>query len=202
MADVDPVLDYAQALRALLATGRPAEELLPQFGAALEPLLTHRTLLRERYDLPRPGEYGSYLLYEDPDYHFVITALVHRPGHRGQVHNHQVWVVYGNYEQEEIIRQFERVDDGTRPDHAELRLTREWQARPGDVHWTLGDAIHVEENHLDVPSVSFVIREHNLGDHLQERFDLATGRVTRRPGVKALPWDQAVTRIEPSYEPT
>ena len=196
----DPVLEYARAVRELLATGRPAVELLPGLAEALQPLLAERSLLRERYNIPRAGEYGPYLLYEDPDYGFVITALVHRPGHRGRIHNHGVWVVYGNYEEEERIRQFDRVDDGSRPDYAELRLAREWIARPGDVHFTLGDAIHVEENRLDVPTVSFVIREHNLGNHLQENFDPATGQVRRMRGVKALPWDQEVTRVEPSYE--
>ena len=194
----DPILDYANTVRAGLATGRPTREILPELAAALKPLLAQRGLLRERYNIPRPDEYGPYLLYEDPDYRFVITALVHRPGHRGRVHNHGIWTIYGNYENEETIRQFERVDDGSRPNYAELRETHHVQARPGDVHWALADSIHAEENHSEAPSVAFVIREHNLGDHLQERFDLATGSIERRPGVKALPWDHPGPRLEPS----
>ena len=33
-----------------------------------------------------PGQ--NLLLYEDPDYHFVINATVQKPGSKGAVHDH------------------------------------------------------------------------------------------------------------------
>lgn len=197
MSEHDPILQYAQRCREALGSGRPLEQALPEMAEALRPLLAHKSLLRERYSIPRRDEFGTYLLHEDPDYGFVITALVHRPGHRGRIHNHGVWTIYGNLEHEELIRLYERVEGDANGGRVEMREIGRMAAQPGDVHIAFADSFHVEENHLDVPSVACVIRECNLGEHDQERYEPEKGRVIRFKGVKALPWDQDVERLEP-----
>src|SRR5262249_6975768 len=65
----------------------------------------------------------SLLLYVDPDHHFAINGVVRVPGRTGSVHDHgDAWVLYGVLEGSESLERFERVDDGSRPGYAEVKL--------------------------------------------------------------------------------
>src|SRR6516162_1419531 len=67
--------------------------------------------------------YKNLLLYVDPDHHFVINAVVRAPGRTGSVHDHaDAWVLYGVLDGSESLERYERIDDGSRPGYAEVRL--------------------------------------------------------------------------------
>ena len=66
----------------------------------------------------------NLLLYVDPAYDFVVNAVVRVPGRTGSVHDHaNAWVLYGVLDGTERLERYDRVDGGSRPGHAEVRLT-------------------------------------------------------------------------------
>ncbi|MGI4812752.1 MAG: hypothetical protein ACRYG5_08060 [Janthinobacterium lividum] len=62
------------------------------------------------------------------------------PGKNSAPHNHTTWVVVAAVKGEEINRIYQRVDDGSDPEHAELKVAREVVVRPGSgVHFLPND---------------------------------------------------------------
>lgn len=188
MIGTEPVLEaYVREVRAALGVGGPLEPLLQRITAALRPVLADRAWLAAR-GLPRPGEPRYYLLYEDPDYGFVVTLMHHAARHQGTVHDHgSMWTVYGVYAGEEVIYRYERVDDGSRPGYAEVQQTARLVAGPGTVDYVLPYAIHNEVNESAAPSFAVIVRSENAGRVLQSRYDLATRTVRQGYGLPATP---------------
>src|SRR5438094_3847944 len=76
-------------------------------------------------DCSQGGERAQNLLfYEDTDYKFVINGLIKAPKSRTQIHDHaHNWTLYGVLDGTETIERYERVDDRSKSDYAEIRKT-------------------------------------------------------------------------------
>lgn len=131
----------------------------------------------------------NLLIYEDPDYGFVINAVVRIPGRRGSAHDHAAaWVVYGVMDGEESLERFERIDDGSREGYAEIRLTGITPGRRGIVDIVGPYEIHAEQGGT-ARSVAMILRSERLvGRVLQSRYDRQTGKVTLGSGPEQVPF--------------
>lgn len=143
----------------------------------LRELLADPVLKARSRDWPecrmRDGRIENLLFYADPEYDFVINGLIKAPGRRTQVHDHaHLWTLYGVLQGSETIERYERLDDGARPDYAELRQTQEFVVGPGDVDVVPPWQIHAEANGPE-RAVAVIVRSGKPGDFVQNRFDPA-----------------------------
>ncbi len=162
---------------------------------------SHRWPVPSQVLAAEPGQHraGNLLFYEDPDYGFVINGQVHEAG-RGQgeptaAHDHgQNYTAYGLLDGHERIVMFERTDDGSRPDHAEVRKTADYVAGPGDVHLAKPRDIHVEVN-LGERTAAIIVRSMRDGgpNNLHGRYDLRTGAYHESIGPRQIPADMLPT---------
>ena len=130
-------------------------------------------------------------LYVDPDYGFVINAVVRVPGRRGSVHDHaDAWVLYGVLDGEESLERYERIDDGKTPGRAEVRLSSVTTGTQGKVDLVAPHAIHAEQGG-PVRSVAIIVRSKPLGEGtvLQNGYDLETKTVVARYGPTQIPYE-------------
>ena len=111
----------------------------------LEKLLHHPGLLEQHLGDPPPYTRLTTIGH-DPE--TDVHVLVHGREKAGQssVHDHgPCWVIYGNYRNPTRMRRWRRLDDGTRPGHAELELQREFLNEPGHaVAFAVGDIHSIE----------------------------------------------------------
>jgi 3-mercaptopropionate dioxygenase len=107
--------------------------------------------LSDAAKVPRPDHYGRYLLHKDPDGRFVVVQLVWGPGQGTPIHDHSTWGVAGIAANELRIVNYDRVDDGRRPGHAELREASAIEAPAGTVTYIQppNDVIHSIANPTD-----------------------------------------------------
>ena len=79
------------------------------------------------------GKPGNLLFYEDPDYGFVLNALVKAPGLKTSVHDHgRSWTLYGVLEGGETVTRFDRIDDGLQvSEMADIRKAGSHEVVPG-----------------------------------------------------------------------
>lgn len=113
----------------------------------------------------------NLLLYEDTDYGFVINGLTKAPNMRTQIHDHaHNWTLYGVLDGIETIHRYERLDDGSRPDYAELRGASKFRAGPGDVDLVRPWEIHAEASGEE-RTVAIIVRAEKPGGFLQGRYD-------------------------------
>ena len=136
---------------------------------------------------------GNLLFYEDPDYGFVVNGQIHEGAQRQteprRAHDHgRIYTAYGLLDGHERIVQYERVDDGSKPDHAEVRKTADYVAAPGDIHLAKPGDIHVELN-VGERTAAVIIRSKKDGipTNLHGRYDLETNKYHESIGPRQIP---------------
>ena len=141
-------------------------------------------------DCSQTGERAENLLfYEDPDYKFVINGLIKAPHSRTQIHDHaHNWTLYGVLDGTETIERYERVDDRSKPDYAELRKSVNVKVGAGKIDLVPPYEIHAEESG-DERTVAIIVRAEKAGGFLQGRYDPATNKCWQGYGPKQLPYE-------------
>src|SRR5262249_14500076 len=119
-----PVFEtFIDELRAIWAAEVDNQSRMEKAKPLLEQFVKDPSLKAHSADWPSTEGYKNLLLYVDPDYHFVVNGVVRMPGRTGSVHDHaDAWVLYGVLDGTESLERYDRVDDGSRAGHAELRL--------------------------------------------------------------------------------
>ena len=180
-----PVFEnFVADLRAIWAAENDNQRRMERAKPLLERLVMDQGLKAHSALWPSTEGYKNLLLYVDPQYHFAINAVVRAPGRTGSVHDHaDAWVLYGVLDGSESLERYERIDDGVRAGHAELRLVSVTTGTQGKVDLVPPHAIHAEQGG-PTRSVAIIVRSQRLGEGtiLQRAYDPATQTVVERFG--------------------
>jgi predicted metal-dependent enzyme (double-stranded beta helix superfamily) len=189
-----PVFDkFIADLRAVWAAEADDERRMAKAKPLLEKLVMDPTLKADSASWPSTEGRKNLLLHVDPDYHFVINAVVRVPGRRGSIHDHaDAWVLYGVLDGTESLERFDRVDDGSRPGYAEVRLSSVTTGSQGKVDLVPPRAIHAEQGG-PTRSVAVIVRSQKLGEGtvLQHRYDRDAKTVVEQYGPTQIPYELA-----------
>ena len=186
-----PVFEnFVADLRAIWAAENDNQRRMERAKPLLERLVMDQGLKAHSALWPSTEGYKNLLLYVDPQYHFAINAVVRTPGRTGRVHDHaNAWVLYGVLDGSESLERYERIDDGVRAGHAELRLVSVTTGTQGKVDLVPPHAIHAEQGG-PTRSVAVIVRSQRLGEGtiLQRAYDPATQTVVERFGPTQVPY--------------
>ena len=186
-----PVFEnFVADLRAIWAAENDNQRRMERAKPLLERLVMDQGLKAHSALWPSTEGYKNLLLYVDPQYHFAINAVVRAPGRSGSVHDHaDAWVLYGVLDGSESLERYERIDDGMRDGHAELRLLSVTTGTQGKVDLVPPHAIHAEQGG-PTRSVAVIVRSQRLGEGtiLQRAYDPATQTVVERFGPTQVPY--------------
>ena len=133
---------------------------------------------------------SNLLFYEDPDYGFVINALIKAPEVGTSIHDHgRSWTLYGVLEGGERIARFKAVDlaPGETPDRARIEPGGEFEVGPGHVDLVRPWEIHAEHAG-PARTVAVIVRSEKSGGFIQNRFDPETGAVEQYLGPVQIPY--------------
>lgn len=173
---------FIAAVRRLYAEEPDEAARWTAISEALRALLAEPALQAQAAEWPDCGQGGDHqraenlLFYEDPDHGFVINGLIKAPNQRTGIHDHaHLWTAYGVLDGHETIERYERLDDGARPDYAEIRQAAEFAVGPGTVDLVPPWQIHAEASGAE-RTVAVIVRSGKPGGFLQGRFDPASGR--------------------------
>ena len=186
-----PVFEnFVADLRAIWAAENDNQRRMERAKPLLERLVMDQGLKAHSTLWPSTEGYKNLLLYVDPQYHFAINAVVRAPGRTGSVHDHaDAWVLYGVLDGSESLERYERIDDGMRDGHAELRLLSVTTGTQGKVDLVPPHAIHAEQGG-PTRSVAVIVRSQRLGEGtiLQRAYDPAAQTVVERFGPTQVPY--------------
>jgi predicted metal-dependent enzyme (double-stranded beta helix superfamily) len=170
--------EYLRTIEAVLDR-RPANRvIIREVSLATKSLCASDRWLEDRYRMGNRDCYTRHLLHKDPNNRFVVLALVWMPGQVTPVHDHSCWGVMGLVQGtiEEVC--YERLDDGSRPEHCEIEQSRVTDVGTGGVAYLLPpfEEIHRIGNTSSAPTISL----HVYGRDLDEVnvFDPTTGKVS------------------------
>lgn len=175
------LLTFISELRRVLAD-RPAEA---QAIARVEPLLkwlvrdpNPKWLKAEHLFIDENQGFGVRLLHEADDHTLAVMSTVWLPGRSTQPHNHGTWGLVGGLSGFERNTSWRRLDDGSRPGHAEIQRVDDFVIGPGDVAAFLPDAIHSVVNEGKDRSVSIHVYGRHVNHTERYAFDPVHKRAT------------------------
>ncbi len=132
----------------------------------------------------------NLLFYEDPDFGFVVNGLTKNPRTRTQIHDHaHNWTLYGVLDGTETVERYERLDDKSKPDYAEVRQTSKSRVQPGDVDLVPPYQIYAEESG-DERTVAIIVRAEKAGGFLQGRYDPGAKKYWQGYGPRQIPYNK------------
>jgi predicted metal-dependent enzyme (double-stranded beta helix superfamily) len=183
---------FIAATRQLFAEEKDPETRWRKMTPLLQALIADPAVKQQSSDWPscRQSERAQNLLfYEDPDYKFVINGLIKNPRSRTQIHDHaHNWTLYGVLDGHETIERYERLDDGSKPDFADIRQTENVKVGPGKVDRVAPYQIRAEESG-DERTVAIIVRAEKAGGFLQGRYDPANKRYWQGYGPEQIPYE-------------
>jgi predicted metal-dependent enzyme (double-stranded beta helix superfamily) len=192
MAKLLPAFEhFIRDLRTVWAAEREDRTRMERAKPLLERLVMDASVKARSADWPSTEGRKNLRLYVDPDYGFVINAVVRVPGRKGSVHDHaDAWVLYGVLDGQERLERYVRVDDGSTPGHAEVRLASVTTGTQGKVDLVAPHTIHAEQGG-PVRSAAIILRSKPLGEGtvLQNGYDLEAKTVVSRYGPTQIPYE-------------
>jgi hypothetical protein len=115
----------------------------------------------------------NLLFYEDPDYKFVVNGLIFGESDNGaaaRVHDHgHIYTLYGLLAGHQRIQRYERLDDRSKSDLAEIRKTSDSACGPGEIDLVRPFEIHSEDT-MGERAVALIIRSELSGGFMQGRY--------------------------------
>jgi predicted metal-dependent enzyme (double-stranded beta helix superfamily) len=187
-----PELDaFIAQLRAIWAANAENKDRMEKAKPELERFVMEPRLKAHSANWPSTEGHKNLLLYVDPDYDFVINAVVRVPGRKGSVHDHaDCWVLYGLLDGTESLERYDRLDDGTRPGYAEIKLASVTTGTQGKVDLVPPRNIHAEQGG-PTRSVAIIVRSQKLGQGtvLQGRYDPGAKTRTEGYGPTQVPYE-------------
>ena len=187
---------FIEKTRALFA----AEADLEKRWTALEPILAEMLADPDVLEaakgwpdcVPRDGRAENLLFYEDPDYGFAINGLTKgttRQGVRARIHDHaHIYTLYGVLDGHEQIERYDRLDDRSKPDYAEIRLASDKHVGPGEIDLVRPYEVHTE-NTVGERTVAIIVRSQKGGSFNQGRYNPETNEYYESLGPRQTPVD-------------
>ena len=183
---------FIESARKLHAEEKDPAKRWEKMTLLLQELLTDPAIREQSKSWPTCSQADraqNLLFYEDPNYQFVINGLIKAPKSRTQIHDHaHNWTLYGVLDGNETIERYERVDDCTQPDYAEIRKTVDVKVGPGKIDLVPPYEIHAEESGEE-RTVAIIVRGEKAGGFLQGRYDPATKKYWQGYGPEQIPYE-------------
>lgn len=153
------LVDDTMARIRSLVTARPlTRPLLAEVAALLQTLADQpQYFTAEDFPVAASGSKGiaRYLLASQPDDTFALYLNSINPGMSSPPHDHTTWAVIVALEGQELNCLYERIDDASAPDHAELVKRGEFMVERGRSIQFLPDDIHSIHIQGDQPTRHF-----------------------------------------------
>jgi predicted metal-dependent enzyme (double-stranded beta helix superfamily) len=184
---------FIAAARKLHANETDAAKRWDRMTPLLQELLADPAVREQSRNWPDCSQGGdraeNLLFYEDPDYKFVINGLIKAPHTRTAIHDHaHNWTLYGVLDGTESIERYERLDDQSKADYAEVKKSVNITVGAGKIDLVPPFAIHAEESG-DERTVAIIVRAEKAGGFLQGRYDPTTNRYWQGYGPKQIPYE-------------
>lgn len=147
--------------------------------------------------VPADGRAENLLFYVDPDYGFAINGLTKgqaRQGRRARIHDHaHIYTLYGVLDGHERVERYERIDDRSRRNYAEIRKTTDVLVGPGEIDLVKPYEIHTEIT-VGERTVAVIIRSEKGGEFNQGRYNPETNEYYESLGPRQTPCEMLPKR--------
>jgi predicted metal-dependent enzyme (double-stranded beta helix superfamily) len=139
--------------------------------------------------VPADGRAENLLFYVDEEYGFAINGLTKNASRTGKarIHDHaHIYTLYGVLDGKESVDRYDRLDDRSRPDYAEIKLASTVVVGPGEIDLVGPYEVHTE-NTVGERTVALIIRSQMGGTFNQGRYNPETNEYYESLGPRQTP---------------
>lgn len=175
---------FIDGLREIWAREPDLQSRMEKAKPLLEKLVHDPEIQARSKEWPSTEGRKNLRFYVDPEHGFVINGVVRVPGRTGSVHDHgDTWVLYGVCDGTESLERWNRIDDGSRKDYAEVKLASVTTGSQGKVDLVPPFDIHAEQGG-PTRSAAVILRSQKTGEGtiIQRLYDPKTCEVVERWG--------------------
>jgi predicted metal-dependent enzyme (double-stranded beta helix superfamily) len=173
----NPLARFIGSTRALFAQEPDLDKRWNLLRPILAALLAERQVIEAAKNwpdcVPADGRAENLLFYEDPDYGFAVNGLVKgaaRQGAPARIHDHaHIYTLYGVLAGRERVVRYDRLDDRSKADYAEIRESSNVLVGPGEIDLVKPYEIHTEIT-VGERTVAVIIRSQKGGGFNQGRY--------------------------------
>ena len=163
---------FASALRSVTAGTADPRRIVERVAPLARALALSKAWIEARhYEVDAEQGFGAHLLHEEDDHTLAVMAAAWLPGRGVPPHNHGTWAVVVGVDGLERNTFWTRVDDGSRPGHAELHRERDVVVGPGDVVTFQPDTIHSVVNEGERVTLSLHVYGTHVNHTERSQFD-------------------------------
>jgi predicted metal-dependent enzyme (double-stranded beta helix superfamily) len=157
------VAAYIEDLRRITAEETDDKAILRRVAPLAKKLATTPGWIKEEYrQCDEEQGFSFHTLHEEDDHANAVFVLSWLPNRGSPAHNHKTWGVVVGIEGAETETWWRRLDDGSKPGHAELKRETVSTVGAGDVSCVMPDDIHTVWNDTDAVLISL----HTYGKHI------------------------------------
>jgi predicted metal-dependent enzyme (double-stranded beta helix superfamily) len=167
------IAQYVDDLRRITAETAIQNDIFEQVGPLAKRLANEDNWIEDRfYEPDEETGFSAFLLHEEQDHSLAVLAVSWTPGMGVGPHDHGTWAVVVGVDGIERNIRYQRLDDRSNPDYAELEIKDESTAGPGDLVCIKKGGIHSVRNDSDKVTLSL----HTYGTHvnytIRSQFDV------------------------------
>jgi 3-mercaptopropionate dioxygenase len=171
------------ARKTVLAANGDRQQVVETLQPLVEKVVWDDGLFDAKYRAEPENGRPRYLYHTEPDGSLQVYVVEFAPGMPTPVHDHLTWGLIGVCGGSQKTARYQRTDDGSHADHADLKLIEERILDRGAVYPLLPpNDIHRIETVGDRPSYSLHVLGVDLGRQHRNIFDVETGAVTAIDG--------------------
>ena len=189
---------FISKVRELFSKGLDPDDIWSKASIYLKEMLNDPNLLNHSKKWPTSpaklglqGKHANLLFYEDPDYGFVINALIKKPSAKTTIHDHgKSWTLYGVVDGGEDVLRFKttkNINPEDLPSSAQVEQTSKVNVGPGYVDFIKPWEIHAEYN-LNKPTVAIIVRSQRCGTYIQNIYYNKDNSVEQYFGPEQIPF--------------
>ena len=178
------ITEFVEAAKAtVIAANGDRQQVVETLQPLVEKVVWDDGLFDSKYRAEPENGRPRYLYHTEPDGSLQVYVVEFAPGMPTPVHDHLTWGLIGVCGGSQKTARYERTDDGSNADHADLKLIEETVLDRGAVYPLLPpNDIHRIETVGETPSYSLHVLGVDLGRQHRNIFDVETGSVTAVDG--------------------
>jgi predicted metal-dependent enzyme (double-stranded beta helix superfamily) len=179
MTETYPLTQYIDDLRSIAVETSDEDEIIRRVGPLAQRVVADKSWLQPKYyEANEEQGFGVHLLHEEADHSLAVILVNWLPGRGTPPHDHGTWAVVAGIEGVEHNVRYQRLDDRSRSDYAELGVKKDFDANEGELVCIKTGGIHKVTNETDRMTLSL----HTYGMHInhtnRSQFNLETNERT------------------------
>lgn len=122
--------DFCRDTRDILKAGGASRPVIEKIRVRMERIITDPQFIAEYFGARQPP--GMKKIYSDPELGFEVMTYRYEKAQSSQPHDHgDSWAVYGQVREHTDMTEWERTDDGSSRDRAQLKVKHQYRLNPG-----------------------------------------------------------------------